>query len=491
MSMRTTYKHRKAWLLATLLGAIALGNIDAAVVNIATPSIHETLRVSSAEMELIVSGYTLAYGVLLITCARLGNIRGYRRMFLLGLGIFTLASLACGLSPNALFLWLARIIQGGGAALMVSQVLTGIQLNFEGRARARALGMYTIVLSASAVMGQFLGGLLVSANLFGTAWRPIFLINVPIGFILFVTARYFLPADQPQHAQRLDLAGVTILSIALLLLVTPLVFGQDAGWPIWIWICLFACIPAFVLFVVLERRITLAGGSPLINLHLLTRARICWGLVCLTLANGTYFAMLFVLALYLQQGLGETPTYSGLVLVPWVAAFGIAGPLIGRLSARNRLLAAPLGTLLLALSYGALGVSLLAGATNGPLLVAGLTAGGLSLGLQFTALVAHLTSSVESSDAADISGLLNTITRVAGVLGVAAFGTLYFGLAANTGRAGAIHAFTVVTFAFAATALLATVAASLSIYHSIVAGSNLVDATSHDRPLVGASKDRR
>jgi MFS family permease len=488
--MITIRKHHRGWLLAALLGAIALGNIDVAVVNIATPSIHEALHASGAQMELVVSGYTLAYGVLLITSARLGNIRGYRSMFLLGLGVFTLSSLACGLAPNALFLWLARVIQGVGAALMVSQVLTGIQLNFAGNARVRALGMYTIVLSGSAVLGQILGGVLVSANLFGAAWRPIFLINVPIGVILMIMGRSFLPADQPQRSQRLDLAGVTALSIALLLLVTPLIFGQDEGWPVWIWICLGASIPAFVVFVALERRLTLAGGSTLMNLRLLTRPRISWGLVCLTLANGTYFAMLFVLALYLQQGLGETPTYSGLVLVPWVAAFGIAGPVIGRLSARNRLLAAPFGTLMLAASYAAIGISLLVGVTNGLLLVALLAAGGLGLGLQFTSLVAHLTNSVESHDAADISGLFNTITRVAGVLGVAAFGSLYFGLASNAGRVGAIQAFTIVTFALAAASLLATVAASLSIRRSTEAGPGHADAASRDSQPVMASEAR-
>jgi MFS family permease len=488
--MRTTQHRHTGWLLAALLGAIFLGNVDVAVVNIATPSIHAHLQASGAALEFIVSGYTLAYGVLLITGARLGTIYGYRRVFLLGLCVFTLTSLACGLAPNAVILVFARILQGVGAALMISQVLTGIQLNFEGNARARAIGMFTLVLSGSAVLGQVLGGVLVSANLFGTAWRPIFLINVPIGIILLIMAASFLPPDQRHQGQQLDLGGVAALSIALVLLVVPLVLGQEAGWPVWVWICLLASLPAFAIFVVLERRLSARGGTAVLNLQLLTRPRISWGLVCLALANGTYFAMLFVLALYLQQGLGETPTYSGLVLVPWVAAFGLAGPIVGRLPAPGRRLAAPIGAFLLAASYAAIGISLVAGVSTGPLLVTLLGVGGLSLGLQFTALVAHVTNAVESRDAADMSGLLNTVFRLATVLGVAAFGTLYLGFAPTPGRGVALHAFTVVTFAFAATSLLATVAASLSIHRPTGDGPEHADVVKHHtQPLAAAEAE--
>ncbi|QBD83397.1 MFS transporter [Ktedonosporobacter rubrisoli] len=462
----------KPWLLVALLGAVFLGNIDVAVVNIALPAIHASLHASDAELELIVSGYTLAYGVSLITCARLGYLRGYLRMFILGLGVFTLTSLACGLAPNALVLVMMRIIQGIGTAMMVPQVLTGIQINFEGAARVRAIGLFTIVLSGSAILGQILGGVLVSANLFGATWRPIFLINVPIGVILMILAATFLPVDQRQQGQRLDLGGVATLSAALLLLVVPLIFGQDAGWSVWIWICFLASLPAFAIFVGWERKLARRGGSPVLNLRLLTRLPIVYGLACLALSNVTYFAMLFVLALYLQQGLGETPTYAGLILVPWVAAFGIAGPLVGRLPATGRRLAPLLGTLLLAASYASLGVTLLAGVTTGPLFMSLLGIGGFSLGLQFTALVTLLTSSVKSRDAADMSGLLNTIPRIAGVLGVAVFGSLYLSLVPGKGQGIAIHAFTIVLFAFAATAFLAAVAAYLSLHYAKSAASD-------------------
>lgn len=154
-------------------------NVDVAIVNVAAPAIHEQLNASGSELQLVVSGYILSYAMLLITGARLGDIFGYRRLFLSGLGVFTVASLICGLAPNATVLIAARVVQGIGAAMLVPQVLTGIQLNCTGNARTRAIGLYSVALSVGAVAGQVLGGVLVSANLFETGWRPIFLIKRP------------------------------------------------------------------------------------------------------------------------------------------------------------------------------------------------------------------------------------------------------------------------------------------------------------------------
>jgi MFS family permease len=149
-------------------------NVDVAIVNVAAPSIHEQLGANGSELQFVVSDYVLAYAMLLITGARLGAMYGYRRLFLVGLVVFSAASLGCGLAPNAIALIVARVIQGIGAGLMVPQVLTGIQLNFAGDSRTRAIGFYAVALSIGAVAGQVLGGVLVQANLFDTGWRPIF-----------------------------------------------------------------------------------------------------------------------------------------------------------------------------------------------------------------------------------------------------------------------------------------------------------------------------
>ncbi|MCQ4085176.1 MFS transporter [Streptomyces sp. RB6PN25] len=456
---------RSGWLLVSLLGGMFLGSVDIAIVNIATPSIRDHLHASGSELELIVSGYTLTYAMLLITSARLGDMRGHRKVYLVGLVLFTLSSCACGLAPTAPVLLCARIVQGAGAALTTAQVLIGIQLHFEGRARARALGLYTAVLSTSAVLGQVLGGVLISANLFGTTWRPAFLINVPIGIALVVISWICLPADEPKRSKRLDIPGVATLSTALLLLVVPLVLGREVGWPAWTWVCLAGSVAAFVLFVRVERQQVASGGYPLITLALLTRRPVALALISQAATVATYFGLLFVLALYLQQGLGKSAAFSGLSLVSWVAAFGVSGPLLGRGGLRAKRLAAPIGRVVLAAGFAGMAGALTLGlADNDALLIILLGVGGLGYGAGFSGTLSHLTSTVTDQYAADVSGLFNTTIQVGGSLGVAAFGTVYLDLAPHAGRAVAIHAFTAITAALAITALVAAGLAQWSIH---------------------------
>lgn len=456
---------RSGWLLATLLAGQVMANVDIAIVNVAAPSIRTGLHADGGSLEFVVSGYTLTYAMLLITGARLGDTRGHRTVFLLGLAAFTLTSLACGLAPSIGLLSAARVLQGASAAMMVPQILTGIQQHFTGQARARALGLYAVALSASAVLGQVLGGVLVSANLFGTGWRPIFLINLPIGVVTVLAGLRVLPADHRDRGRRLDLPGVATLSSALLLLVVPLVFGRDAGWPLWAWICLAASAPVFAGFVLVERRVSARGGYPLVNLAMLRIPAVSWGLSAQGAATGSYYTMLFTLALYLQQGLGHGALYSGLALVSWVAAFGISGPLLSRLPAAVRPRFAPLGASLLATAYLAICVLTAAGHGDGAPLIALLGLGGLGLGCTFSSLIGHLTNSVPTRFAPDLSGVNATALQVAGTLTVAVFGTVYQAIAPAGGPHPASAAFTVVTAGFAGMAVLALVGASLSIRH--------------------------
>jgi predicted MFS family arabinose efflux permease len=451
---------RPAWGLAALLGAMFLGNVDVAIANIAGPSIRAGLHAGGGELALVVSGYSLAYAALLVTGARLGEARGYRQVFLVSLAGFTAASLACGLAPNVLVLVVARILAGAAAALMVAQVLTGIQLGFTGRVRARALGLYSLVLSAGAVAGQSLGGLLISANLLGATWRPAFLLNVPIAVPLAWLAWRHLPAGR-RRPQRPDLVGVVLFSAAMLLLVLPLVLGQDSGWPAWTWACLAASAAAGTALWVVERGVVTRGGQPLVDPRLLARPEIGFGLASQAAANATYFGSLFTLALYLQQGLGKSPTYSGLALVSWVAAFGVPGPVLARFSARVRALAALGGPVLLAAGYAALAACLYAGDTGTVALMTLLGVAGLGLGAGFTGMLSHLTGSVTGEHAAAISGLFNTTGRAGGVIGTAAFGAAY--LALVPGRHQAVHGFATISLAMAVTALAAAALAGVSI----------------------------
>jgi MFS family permease len=402
------------------------------------------------------------FTVLVITGARLGQTYGYRRVYLLGIGVFGLASLLCGLAPNPIVLILARVLQGGGAALMFPQTLTGIQLNFSGDQRKRAIGLYALALSSGGVVGQVVGGALISANIAGTQWRAIFLVNIPIAAAVIATGLRHLPADHHRTARRIDLPGVATLSAAILLVVLPLALGRTEGWPIWAWICLAASAPAFALFLAAERRIDARHGSPLVDVAALAQPPVGWTLPTLLAATGTYYALLFTLAQYLQQGLGNSPFVSGLTLVPWVAAFGLAGQLMRRLP--PRLVSPVAGCLLLTASYLAISTTLFTG-QHQALLVVLLGIGGLGLGIQFSALIRHLTNAVPAEYAPDISGVSTTTMQIGGAISVAAFGTLYLSLTAPADTTQATHAFAVTTAALAAVALLSAATAHRATRH--------------------------
>ncbi|WP_328327997.1 MFS transporter [Kribbella sp. NBC_00382] len=446
-------------ILAILLTGQFMANVDTAVANIAAPSIGATLGASEGQVALVVSGYVVAFAVLLITGARLGSSWGYRRVFLLGLQVFTVASLACGLAPEVYSLTVARFVQGAGAALMVPQVLSGIQLYFAGRDRVKALGYFSIALSGGAVAGQVLGGLLIAADLFGTAWRPIFLINVPLGVALVLVARRRLPADADAEAdgadsgadaggqpRAIDLRGVLTLSVTVLLVIVPLLLGSERGWPWWSWLCLTCSVPLAVLFELGERRTAARGGRPLIARPLLRTPAVRAGLLAHALTTATYFGLLFVLALYLQEGLGKGPAYSGFAMVVWVAAFGLAGPILPRLPESFRWMPV-IGCLILAAGYLAVLAYLLLGGMAGPLLFVLLGVGGLGLGFSSNTLIGAVTSATPTQYAADASGVIATNAQLSGALGVAVGGAVYAGIA------GPVHALTVVLAGFAGLAL--------------------------------------
>src|SRR6202012_812476 len=213
--------------LAVALAGQLMGVIDVNNVNVSVPAMHGTLGASGAGLQLIVAGYTIAYAVLLVTGARLGDILGHRRTYLAGVALFALASLGCGLAPSAGALVALRFVQGAGAAAMIPQVLSLIQRSYTAPGpRARAMSLYATVISGGAVLGQVIGGLLVSANLFGSSWRPVVLVNVPAG-------RY-------DGVRRLALPGLAVLTPAVLAFVLPLVLGQPLGWPAWGWALLGA-----------------------------------------------------------------------------------------------------------------------------------------------------------------------------------------------------------------------------------------------------------
>jgi MFS family permease len=446
-------------LLGVLLAAPFLSQVDATIANVATPAIRTSLGASGAAAELIVGGYLIAYATLLITGARLGQTYGYKRLFLLGMAAFAVTSLLAGLALDAAALVAARVLQGAAAALMFPQAMTGIQLAYTGRARPRAIGWYAIALSAGAVLGQLAGGLLVDADIAGTGWRAIFLVNVPVCLAVCAAAIRCLPADGERAAAGLDLPGAGLLAGSVLLIVLPLVLGQQQGWPAWTWICLAAAVPGFAVFFRTQRHAAAAGRPVQIDMAAVRPAPVALGLLALTAAAATYFALLFVLAQYEQQGLGRSPVASGLILVPWVAAFGLAGQLVPRVPARMTRVLPVAGSILLTLAYTAVSLSLFGGGHGELLLLILLAVGGFGLGVQFSTLIGHVMNAVEARFAADISGVTSTVSQLGGAVGVAGIGSLYLSFARVADPARATHAAAIATAAMAAVSLLATLTA--------------------------------
>jgi MFS family permease len=319
---------RPGAILAVVLTAQFMALLDLFIVNVAAPSVRSDLHASGAGLELVVSGYTIAYAVLLVTGARLGGRHGQRRLFLAGLALFTLASLACGLAGGTGQLIGFRIVQGAGSALMIPQVLSLIQLTFTGEARARAMGVYTAVVSSGAALGQTVGGVLVNADLFGCSWRPAFLVNVPIGIVLLVVAPRVLAADRPAPHERgrgLDLPGLIALAAAVTLCTVPLVLGRQEGWPLWGRLCLGLGAVLLAVFARLEVRLARRGGAPLITPRVLRLPGMVRWVVLITLAMSVNAGLLFAQALHLQSGLGFSALRTGLTFAVAAVTFGLTG----------------------------------------------------------------------------------------------------------------------------------------------------------------------
>jgi EmrB/QacA subfamily drug resistance transporter len=411
-------------LLVLLLAGQFMALLDVTIVNVAMPSISADLHASGSALQLVVSGYTVSYAMLLITGARLGDLYGRRRLFLAGVLAFTVSSLVCGLAPNVATLVVARFAQGVGAALMMPQVMSGIQTGFVGRARAKALSLYSAVLAVGGVTGMVVGGALVSANLADSGWRPVFLVNVPIGVVVAALVPRLMPADTTRGGRRLDLAGLAVAVPAVFLVVLPLVLGHQDGWPAWTFVSIAAGIALAVVFVLIERRV----ADPLLNLRVLRAPGMAAGLVTLSAGMIAYGGFLFSLGLELQGGLGDSALRAGLTIAPACAAFGLCGFYWRTLPGRVHHALTTAGFLIGGGGYLALALALGHGVTGGPELQVGLLMFGVGMGVAFSPLMTHILLGVPASSAADASGLVTTTLQLGQVVGVAVFGSLFLTL---------------------------------------------------------------
>lgn len=324
-------------LFTVLLGA-ALPLIDFFIVNVALPAIDTDLAAGPAMLELVVGGYGVAYAVLLVLGGRLGDTAGRRRLFLIGMAAFGLTSLACGLAPTAWTLVGARVAQGAAAAMMLPQVLATIQATTQGPRRARAMSLYGATAGLSMVAGQILGGVLVAADVAGSGWRSVFLVNVPVVLLGLVLAVRAVPETRSERPASVDVRGTLLLALSLVSLLLPLTEGRATGWPLWTWVSLAVFPFAATAFYRTERRLDRLGRTPLVPPSLLRLDSLRRGLVMVVPFSIGFSGFMFVVAVALQQGLRMGPVAAGLALVPMAVSFfaaSLAGPrLVSRFGTR-------------------------------------------------------------------------------------------------------------------------------------------------------------
>lgn len=433
--MFVTNEHRsKHWVvLAVVLAAEVMDLLDATIIAIAGPSIRADLGGGTAFLQWLAAGYTLAFAVGLVTGGRLGDLFGRRRMFLVGAAGFTLMSLLCAIAPGPAALVVFRVLQGLAGAVLIPQGLGLIKAAFPPEKLGAAFGAFGPVMGLSAVCGPILAGFLVDADLFGTGWRMIFLINLPVGLAALIGAALVLPRTQTEGGS-LDLPGTMLLGGALVLLVYPLVQGRELGWPWWTWAAMAAALPAFWVFQRYERRRQRAGRTPLVEPSLLAKRRFNAGLLVGLIFFAGLMGLTLILSVWMQVGLGFSPLRAGLTQSPW--AFGTALGAVGGhiLSARlggRRLIVG--GTAVLGLGVAGLLVTL--AVVDGPVssvqLLPALLVLGLGMGASMAPYFDIVLAAVDEHEVGSASGTLTAVQQIGGAIGVALLGTAFFSWSAT------------------------------------------------------------
>ena len=444
--------------LPVLLAGTFVAFLDIYIVNVALPTTQKALHTSTSTIQWVVAGYGIALAVGLVTGGRLGDLIGRKTMFIVGLALFTIASTACGLAPEAAALIAARVAQGLAASLLLPQVLGMINVVYSGVGRLRAYTAYGLTIGLSAVFGQLIGGALIQADLGGFGWRTIYWINVPIGLLAIALAPRALPALERRPRTRLDLMGAALLAAGLLTLILPLVEGRQDGWPVWTWYCLAAAPAVFAVFLAYQRRLKRSGGNPLVDLDLFTDRAFGVGLA---LAMTYYLAItsfFFVLSMYLQLGRGLSPLHAGLLFGSLGVGYIATSLRSSKLAARFGRQVLAVGACIQALGYGLLALSVHHFGAGHPVvwLAPALALIGCGIGLALAPMSGTVLADVAPGHAAAAAGLLATMQQVGGALGVAVVGIVYFAGLGPSAHAGSFgRAFTLALFVTAAFCLVA------------------------------------
>jgi EmrB/QacA subfamily drug resistance transporter len=426
----TTESHpgRTAALISLLL-ASTMELIDVSIVNVALPTIEADLGATPSQLQWMIAAYPLAFAVALVTGSRLGDAFGRKRLFVVGLVAFTAMSAACGLAPDAGSLVAFRALQGFAAAAMIPQVMSSIQVLYAPEERAKAMGAFSALAGLATVLGPVLGAILTDADIAGTAWRPVFLINVPVGVLALVAALRFIPESRSDRRPNLDPVGVLTLGGGLLAVLYPLTMGREQGWPAWGFALMVAGVAVLVRFGRAQHRAERAGREPLVVLSLYRGRAFAGGSTVLMVLFVSMSAYFLAQTVYFQAGLGWSVLKAGLVGVPFAfttaafAGFGVTvlAPKIGR-----KVLQYGAGVLAAGVAIQAMAVHVASADTSVWVFVPGLVVTGAGFGLMVAPIGMFTIAEVPVEQAGSASGLFNTTTQLANAIGIALLGTLFF-----------------------------------------------------------------
>lgn len=422
---------RNKWLaLAVLLIGAFMALLDTTIVNVAIPTIRSSIGASNATLSWIVSGYALAFGLALIPAGRVGDRLGHKWVFIAGLSLFTIASLACGLAQDDGQLIAARAVQGLAGGMFFTTITALIQLMFADRERGRAFAILGATIGFSTALGPLVGGLIIQAFGAETGWRLVFGVNIPIGIVAVGAAAVFLPGGAESTDSAADWLGLALLTAGLVALLTPLIEGQQEGWPSWTYVSMVGGAVLIALFALWERRLEKLEGNPLVPPRLFAHSSFTGGVLLALVYFAAFTSIFFTIALLWQAGLGHSALQSGLVAMPFAV-----GSIIG--AARSDVLAARFGRSVLICGLGLVAAGITAvwlmlahtapTAYSGWELLAPLLIAGIGSGLFIAPNSDFIVATVERRDAGAASGVIGTMQRIGSAVGIAVIGTVLFG----------------------------------------------------------------
>ena len=428
------------WLaMSVLLIANFMNMIDVTIVNVALPSLQSSLSATESAIEWVVAGYILAFALGLLPFGRSGDIYGKRRVFLIGVTAFTLASALCGFATSIDMLLVSRVIQGVAGAMMTPQILAIAQVMFPPKERAAAFALFGLTAGMASVAGPITGGFLIEHNVFGLEWRPIFLINLPIGILAVIAGRALIPDIRGNRDLTNDFVGIVLAAIAIFLLIFPLIEGRGFGWPAWCFAMMALSVPFAVAFVAWQYRQRNRGGPELLPVSLMTNYGYMLGagtVMVFFSAMPGYFLMLTV---FLQSGYGLGPLDAGLTTMPFPVGVLITSIVTGRMGGRGPRIRIALGTAILMVSVIVLRftVSGVGESIERIAFIIPMFLGGVGLGLAIAPMYQLTLMKVPGRDAGSGSGALQAIQQMGAAFGVAIISEIFFATIPKQMAAGA------------------------------------------------------